>query len=99
MDRYKEAPGRQRMVEVLSGWKPRVLDGKETRLRRVNQDGFNFSAQPRMGSCWAEHRVDRISIYPPDNPKKKWTGAVRAIPLLEHIGTPGAVAILKDMGW
>jgi hypothetical protein len=26
-----------------------------------------------------------------------WTRAVRAIVLLEHIGTPGAVAILKDM--
>jgi len=97
MDHYKEAPGRQRMVEVLSGWKPGVLDGKEIRLRRVNQDGFNFSAQPKMGSWWAEHQVDRIGIYSPDNPKKKWTRAVRAILLLEHIGTPGAVAILKDM--
>jgi hypothetical protein len=97
MDRYKDAPRRQRMVEVLSGWKPGVLDDKEIRLRRVNQDGFNFSAAPKMGSWWAEHRVDRIGIYSPDNPKKKWTRAVRAILLLEHIGTPGALAILKDM--
>jgi hypothetical protein len=31
------------------------------------------------------------------NREKKWTRAVRAIVLLEHIGTPDATAILKDM--
>ena len=31
------------------------------------------------------------------NPKKKWTRAVRAIVLLEHIGTPDAVAVLKEL--
>jgi hypothetical protein len=31
------------------------------------------------------------------NTKKKWTRAVRAIVLLEHIGTPDATAIIKDM--
>jgi hypothetical protein len=97
MDRYKEAPTRQRMVEILSGWKAGLLAGQDVRLRRAGQDGFNFSAPPNMGSWWAEHRVDRINVYSPDNPRKKWTRAVRAIVLLEHIGTPGAVAILKDM--
>jgi hypothetical protein len=31
------------------------------------------------------------------NTKKKWTRAVRAVVMPEHIGTPDAEAILKDM--
>jgi len=31
------------------------------------------------------------------NVKRKWNQAVRAIVVLEHIGTPAAVAILRDM--
>jgi hypothetical protein len=102
------------MVEVLSGWEAGQLAGREIRLRRlVGYHGFNFIAQPFMDAWWAEHRIDRINAYSPDNLKKhridrinayspdnlrkKWTRAVLAIVLLEHIGTPGAVAILKDM--
>jgi hypothetical protein len=98
MDRYKEAPGRQRMVEVMSGREAGQLAGKTVILRGVRGDGFNFFAQPNFGSWWAEHKVERINN--PEgwgNPKKKWTRAVRAIVLLEHFGTPGAVAVLKDM--
>ena len=99
MDRYKEAPGRQRMVEVLSGREAGQLAGKDGRCcTRGRGDGFNFFAQPNVGSWWAEHKVDRINDSEGwGNPKKKWTRAVRAIVLLEHFGTPGAVAILKDM--
>jgi hypothetical protein len=32
-----------------------------------------------------------------DAPKQTWTRAERAIVLLQHMGTPDAVAILKDM--
>ncbi len=95
MDRYKEAPGRQRMVEVMSGREAGQLAGKTVILRGVRGDGFNFFAQPNFGSWWAEHKVERINGW--GNPKKKWTRAVRAIVLLEHFGTPGAVAVLKDM--
>jgi hypothetical protein len=99
MDRYKEAPGRQRMVEVLSGRPAGQLAGKEVTLRRLGRgDGFNFLATPNFGSWWAEHKIDRINHEEGwGNPKKKWTRAVRAIVLLEHIATPGAVAILQDM--
>jgi hypothetical protein len=98
MNRYKEAPGRQRMVEVMSGREAGELAGKTVILRGVRGEGFNFFAQPNFGSWWAEHKVERINN--PEgwgNPKKKWTRAVRAIVLLEHLGTPGAVAVLKDM--
>jgi RNA polymerase sigma factor (sigma-70 family) len=44
----------------------------------------------RSFSTWAEHKVERIT-HP------SWTRAVRAAVLLEHIGTPAAVANLTDM--
>jgi hypothetical protein len=97
MDRYKESPTRQRMVEVMSGRQAGQLAGKEVSLRPVGQDGFNFFAQPNFGSWWAEHKIERINWDSRRNFKKKWTRAVRAIVLLEHIGSPDAVDILKDM--
>jgi hypothetical protein len=97
MDRYKEAPVRQRMVEVMSGRTAGQLAGKDIDLWKAG-DGFNFFAKPNFGSWWAEHRVERIN-HPVwrGNLKKKWTRAGRAIVLLEHIGSPDAVVILKDM--
>jgi hypothetical protein len=106
MDHYKEAPIPQRMVEVLSSRPAGELAGKEVMLTRLVErvgptgpvEGFNFLARPNFGSWRAEHKVGRINR--PEGartPKTKWTRAVRAIVLLEHIGTPGAVAILKDM--
>ncbi len=97
MDRYKESPVRQRMVEVLSDYRAGVLAGKEVNLMGVGADGFNFFAKPNSGSWWAEHKVERINGSWGGTNKKKWTRAIRAILLLEHIGTPEAVAILKDM--
>jgi hypothetical protein len=97
MDRYKEPPTRQCMVEVLSGRPAGQLNGKEIDLRNV-ANGFNFFAKPNFGSWWAEHRIERINTGDlRRDTKKKWTRAVRAIVLLEHIGTPDALAILKDM--
>jgi hypothetical protein len=97
MDRYKESPTRQRMVEVLSGRPAGQLHGKEIVLWKV-ANGFNFFAQPNFGSWWAEHRIELINSGDPRRDvKKKWTRAVRAIVLLEHLHTPDAVAILKEM--
>jgi hypothetical protein len=91
-----EAPSRQRMVEILSGRQAESLKGKQVSIRGVGGDnGFNFF--DGRGSWWAEHKISRINSYAWANAKKKWTRADRAIVLLEHIGTPEAVAILKDM--
>ncbi len=96
MDRYKEAPGRQRMVEVLSGREAGSVGNKEVKLMGIGVQGFNFVSENR--SWWAEHKIDRINREDGwGNPKKKWTRAVRGIVLLEHIATPSAVAILEDM--
>lgn len=91
----KETPARQRLVEVLSGRDPGSLGDNTVDLR--NDGGyFNFFSR-KVGSWWAEHKVDRINAAVRDNPKKKWTRAVRAIALLEHIATPEAVILLKAM--
>lgn len=44
----------------------------------------------------ADHKIEDINRIR-RNPKKQWTRIVRAIVLLEHIGTPEAVAILREM--
>src|SRR5262249_44727597 len=96
MNDVTEAPARQRLAEVLSGRPAGSLAGKQITLRRVVQsDGFNFS--DGTGSWWAEHKVTRINNLPWALSRKKWTRAIRAIVLLEHIGTPDAAAVLTAM--
>jgi hypothetical protein len=86
---------RQRMVEVMSGREAGSMAGHDIQIRPVGDGGFNFF--DGRASWWAEHLVSRLNLHAWANPKKKWTRAVRAIILLEHFGTPEAVAILKDM--
>jgi hypothetical protein len=76
-----------------------LKDRTELTLRKTGT-GFNFTGKTvrGVGSWWAEQRVERINSGDPRrDTKKKWTRAVRAIVLLEHIRTPEAVAILKTM--
>jgi hypothetical protein len=98
MDRYTETPGRQRMVELMSGRPAGVLKAQELRLMKV-ADGYNFVVKTDQGSAsfWAESRLDRVGTARWDHPKKKWTRAVRAIVLLQYISTPEAKDILKAM--
>ncbi|WP_406694989.1 RNA polymerase sigma factor [Singulisphaera sp. Ch08] len=88
-----ESPTRQRIVAVLGGHPADTFEGKAVILRPVD-GGFNFFVTPG-GAWWAEHDVARINRG--QVTKKKWIRAVRAIALLEHLGTPEAVAILKEM--
>lgn len=92
MDEVRQAPARQRLVAILSERPPATLEGKDVNLRKF-AGGMNFF--DGRGSWWAEPSVARLSGQL--NPKKKWVRAVRALALLEHIGTPEAVAILKAM--
>ncbi len=93
MDRVTESPGRQRMVAVLSERDPAWLDGKEIKLRR----GAFFNFFTDRSSWWAENRVSEINGNSWGIVKRKWTRAERAIVLLEHIHTPEAISILKEM--
>ncbi len=98
MPMASETPGRQRMVEVLSGRAADSLGRVTVDLRKTGQDGdsYNFFSQPG-GSWWAEVKVSRLNSFGWGNNKKKWTRAARAIMLLESFGTPDATALIKEM--
>jgi hypothetical protein len=97
MAEVKDAPARQRMVEVLSGRQAGSLSDKTVRLGGIGRaEGMYFESNGK--TWWAENEVARINVREGwNNPKKKWTRAVRAIVFLEHIRTPEAIAILEDM--
>ncbi|HET6423736.1 MAG TPA: hypothetical protein VFG20_08645 [Planctomycetaceae bacterium] len=94
MDIVQATPVRQRLVEILSGRQAGTLMNEDVTLRKIGDDAYNFVSG---GSWWAEHKIERLKNQGWGNPKKKWTRALRAISLLEHFGTPEAVAILEDM--
>ena len=95
MANVTETPARQRMVEVLSGRAAGSLASKKVELSPLgNGNGFNFRAE---GSWWAEHQISRINSTAWGNRRDKWTRAVRAIILLEHIGSADAIVIVNVM--
>ena len=94
MDRYKESPARKRMVEVMSGEGGRLVRGSGGRFGGA---GTACSKSNLESFLRADHKIEGPQPIG-CNPKKKWTRIVFAvIALLEHIGTPQAIAILRDM--
>jgi hypothetical protein len=103
MNDVTDQVARARMVALLSG------DRSPEKVMELNapvdlfMDGgrngeavyYNFLCKNR--SWWAEHKVERINVGFRGNKRTYWTRAVRAIALLEHIGTPAAEAVLKDL--
>lgn len=95
-DESKPGLARQRLVAVMGDAKAETYVGADVQLRSTGgEDEYNFSQNG--GSWWAEARVSRISRSRWGTYKRYWTRAERAIVLLEHIGTPEAVAVLKSM--
>ena len=102
-----ETPVRQRLVAVLSSREPESFEDRKISLRKTGPPGsgeYNFVAEKDpndknsfTSSWWAIGKVSKIGASVWDNPKSKWTRAVRAIVLLEHIASPEAIAILRDM--
>jgi hypothetical protein len=86
---------RNRLIEILCSLKPGAFQGRTISLRST-EDGYNFF--DNHASWWAEVRIDRLGPGASgENSKPKWTRASRAIVLLEHIASPEAIAILRDM--
>ncbi len=99
MARIEEEPTRSRMVEVLSGRDFGSLAGEDIELRAIagDEEGdtyFNFSSGG--GSWWAEAKVSRLGAGAWLN-KPAWTRAIRAIKILEEIGTPESTRLLSRM--
>ena len=88
MKNVTEPLARQRLVAILSGYPHNAFYGQTVELRPVGGGTFNFSEG--NGSWWAEARVDKLT-------NAKWTRAIRAIVLLEHIKTPDAIALIQQM--
>lgn len=95
MENVTTKPLRQRLVEILSGREAGSLGEGDVQLRNTGGDNFNFVGG--IGSWWAEVKVSRLGTMPWGDRKKKWERAARAIALLEHIKSPEAIALLKDM--
>jgi hypothetical protein len=101
MDAVPDRVPRARLVAILSGDRPAagLLERNEpiTLGRHGGQNEEVYYNFRQGGSWWAEHRVDRLNVGTWGNKRKYWTRAVRAVVLLEHIGTPAAVAVLKEL--
>ena len=95
MENVTTKPLRQRLVEILSGRDAGSLGEGDVQLRNTGGDSFNFTSG--NGSWWAEVKVSRLGSDSWRGNKKKWARAARAIALLEHIKSPEAIALLKDM--
>ena len=85
---------RNRLIEILCGMTPGAFQRRTISLRGT-EDGYNF--YDNKASWWAEHRIERLGTSPWENHKSQWTRACRAMIVLEHIASPEAVAILRDM--
>jgi hypothetical protein len=94
MDGVKQSPARQRLVALLCDAAPDTYAGKTIGLRQTSNGQFNFYSD--HSSWWAESNIANLNSSGWTG-KKSWNRAVRAIVLLGHIGSPDALAILKDI--
>jgi hypothetical protein len=102
MDDVTGTVPRARLVAILSGDRTAESLLKENMPITLGRHGGQNGEEPyynfrQKGSWWAEAKVERINAERWGNRRKYWTRAVRAVVLLEHIGTPAAAAILTDL--
>ena len=93
-------PNRQRLVELLGDRKLGSLLEQDIQLRPSGsganaKEYFNFVSN--NASWWAEAKLNRLSRGGSWNGKKKWVRAIRAIVLLEQIGSSEALELLQEM--
>jgi len=94
MTNVAEQVPRDRLVAILCDRPAEFYAGQTVELRSEGDGEYNFVTNNL--SWWAEGKVVELGSRP-QTEKKKWTRALRAIALLESIGTPEAIAILRDM--
>lgn len=99
MDMVEKNPARSRLVHILSGRNSYQLTYENIELRKYGEGddvSFNFYDSDARSSWWAEHRIERINDQHLTT-NAHWLRAVRAIVLLEHIGTPEARAVVDGL--
>jgi hypothetical protein len=98
MDDVADPPARNRLVALLCDEPADTYTGKHIRLTPSGGVIGEYNFVAGNSAWWAEGKVSNLSGGPVwERGKKKWTRAVRAIVLLENIGTPDAMAIVRDM--
>ena len=90
MNTVKENPARNRLVEVMCGQVQGALSGKTIQLSSIGGGNFNFRSN--NSSWWAEHRVEKIGN---GGYKTAWMPIVRAMAVLQELGTPDAIKLLE----
>jgi hypothetical protein len=102
MDDVTGAVPRARLVAILSGDRTAESLLKANMPITLGRHGGQNGEEPyynfrQKGSWWAEAKVERINVAIWGNHRKYWTRAVRAVVLLEHVGTPAAGSVLTDL--
>jgi hypothetical protein len=101
MQSVNDQTARNHLAEILSNYPPDQLKGSSIGLTKLNGAGdrYIFRSQGGNGArSWiVESKVARLDVETNFASKKTWVRADRAIVLLQHIGTPDALAILKEM--
>jgi hypothetical protein len=104
LENATDQPLRNRLIEVLVGANPDELKGTTVMRRKYSNDNTYFYAMtflPNGGRTsrgfFAYAKVTELDTENGACSKNQWQRADRAVLLLQHIGTPAAVEILKDM--
>ena len=91
---------KRRLIEILCDLKEGTIKDASFTIRRVNNQYLYFQMQAANGvfrSYSATPKVSQLDTPTGTGRKKQWLRADRAVVLLQHIATPDAIAILKDM--
>jgi hypothetical protein len=98
LDAVEGQTARNRLIEILSDLPADQLKGSTVLLRRNGEYWLFYSTNPNGGtrSWYVEPKVSKLD-FEGQARKKLWQRADRAVVLLQHIGTPAAIAVLKEM--
>lgn len=93
MQNTQEPAAKTRLASILNDADSDTMAGQSITIQKYNNGQYII----RAGSGGAIRRAWIVDGRVSHITKAKWTRASRAIVLLQHIGTPGALAILKDL--
>ena len=91
---------RNRLIEVRCDLKPGTLKDATLTFRKINAQTLYFQQVMTNGGYrvyTTQPKVAQLDNATGQVRKKQWARADRAIVLLQHIGTPEAIALLKDL--
>ena len=100
MQNATEPVERNHLVEVLSGYPPGIIKNSTITLQQERHSArYEFKSEGEFTpKYWqVQDKVSKLDSEVTQIHIRKWARADRSIVLLQHIGTPAAVSILKDL--